>query len=433
MRQSRGSVIAAIAVFFIATVFQFAALPPADAHGGGFVTPGGHHIKTPPPVTPVPVDNVKDFGAVGNGVIDDTNAIQNAANDAHNRGIGVFFPAGTYLHANSITFNGVAVTGSGNASQLVSNNPANCAVFLTGSGPSIQNMVISTQGLAGASDPDDPQLSTLAVVNATSWTVAHNTFVQGTNTWGLFALQSTVGAVTANVFNGTGNSNDVAIVANIATNITASNNLTQNEAIGFTSNGSLFIAVLSNTFGNVSWPTLQSGVYLVSTINCTVAQNTIQMVNSNPGTLALVTFFCDNTFVQSNDTWGGFDGIEVYSAGSGSNVVTQNTIHNCGIQGITAANVGNSAVQITSNTFGECGLIASGPDPFFLNAVILVEGLAPPSSDASGATTFVQNNSYQGHANGLSTYVTSTFTSPPIPAANVAGNTQTQTSLGNHI
>jgi hypothetical protein len=433
MRQSRGSVIAAIAVFFIATVFQFAALPPADAHGGGFVTTGGHHINTPPPVTPAPANNVRNFGAVGDGTTDDSTAIQNAANDAANRHIGVFFPAGTYLHFSPLFFNGVAVSGVGSTSVLISNNPTNCAVFLTGSGPSIQKMVISTQGIEADSDQNDPQLSTLAIFNATSWTVAHCTIVQGTNTWGVFAFQSTVGAITANVFDGTGNANDVAIVANICTNITASSNLTQNEAVGFTAQGSLFIAVLSNTFGNVTFPTLQFAIEPISVINCTIAQNTIQMANSNGGTAAIATFFCDNTFVQSNDTWGGFDGIIVYGAGSGTNVVSQNTIHNTGLQGITAANEANSAVQIMSNTFGECGLLATQPDPFFINAVILVEGLSPPSSDASGATTIVQNNSYQGHVNGLSTLVTSTFTAPHIPAANVTGNTPTQTALGNHI
>ena len=38
--------------------------------------------------------SVKDFGAIGDGVVDDTVAIENAINDSPNRGI--FFPAGTY-------------------------------------------------------------------------------------------------------------------------------------------------------------------------------------------------------------------------------------------------------------------------------------------------------------------------------------------------
>jgi hypothetical protein len=41
--------------------------------------------------------SVKDFGAVGDGVTDDTIAIQNAINAAATEGKNVFFPAGTYI------------------------------------------------------------------------------------------------------------------------------------------------------------------------------------------------------------------------------------------------------------------------------------------------------------------------------------------------
>jgi hypothetical protein len=47
--------------------------------------------------------NVTDYGAVGNGVTDDTIAIQNAINAINNGGI-VFFPKGTYLVTASIYF-----------------------------------------------------------------------------------------------------------------------------------------------------------------------------------------------------------------------------------------------------------------------------------------------------------------------------------------
>lgn len=431
MRQSRGSARAAIAVFFIATILRFAAPPPAEARAGGFIN-FNHHIKTPPPVQAVPVINVRDFGATGDGTTDDSTAIQNAANAAASQGRGLFFPAGSYLHFSPVVFNGIAVSGVGNTSTLFSNNSSNCAVVLTGIAPSIQNMVISTAGLDAESDPDTPNLSTLAVVFATSWTVAHTTIVQGTNTWGLFAFQSTVGAITANVFDGTGNSNDIGIVIGQGSNnITASNNLTQNEAIGFFADEALFIAVLSNTFGNVTFPTQQFGVEIISLINCTVAQNTVQMVSSGPGTIGIYAQACDNNFITGNDTWGGFNGIILFGPGASTNIVSQNTIHNTGLQGITTANVANSSVQITSNSFGECGLIGTNSFPY--EAVILVEGLTPPSSDASGATTFVQNNSYQGHANGLTSFITSTFTSPHIPAGNVAANTQSQTTLPSNL
>ena len=41
--------------------------------------------------------NVKDYGAIGDGITDDAQHIQNAINDCNNNGGGIiFFPAGTY-------------------------------------------------------------------------------------------------------------------------------------------------------------------------------------------------------------------------------------------------------------------------------------------------------------------------------------------------
>jgi len=60
--------------------------------------------------------SVKDFGAVGNGVADDTAAIQAAINYVASLGGGVvYFPSGTYLvsAAVTITSNGLALVGCG--------------------------------------------------------------------------------------------------------------------------------------------------------------------------------------------------------------------------------------------------------------------------------------------------------------------------------
>ncbi len=47
--------------------------------------------------------SVKDFGAVGDGVTDDTTAIQAAINSMSSTGGRVFFPSGTYLVNSGIT------------------------------------------------------------------------------------------------------------------------------------------------------------------------------------------------------------------------------------------------------------------------------------------------------------------------------------------
>ena len=52
---------------------------------------------------PITVVNVLDYDAVGDGVTDDTDAIQDALYDAEEKGLPLYFPTGTYLVSSTIT------------------------------------------------------------------------------------------------------------------------------------------------------------------------------------------------------------------------------------------------------------------------------------------------------------------------------------------
>jgi hypothetical protein len=81
-----------------------------------------------------PVFNVKDYGAVGDGIADDTTAIRDtltAAAAAGDRGATIFFPGGIYKTTGTITVNDVALTfrGPGAGAALINPTSTNLPVF----------------------------------------------------------------------------------------------------------------------------------------------------------------------------------------------------------------------------------------------------------------------------------------------------------------
>jgi hypothetical protein len=415
------SVIAALSVL-AATTLQFFALIPAQAHGG-LVALSHHKIQTPPTVKAVPMNNVKDFGAAGDGVTDDTAAIQNASSNASATGKGVFFPPGTYLHYSSLTFNGIQVTGSGTSSYLNAGTNGNCAVVLTGQNVSLSNVLISTASLTGGSSISNSLSVGVLIQYASPFTLSNVVLVNGPNCFGVWVIQSAVGLINGVVFNGTGNNSDVGVLLAQASNVIISNNLFQNEAYcvySLLKGPSQFIAVVSNTMGNVTYPIKTIAISASAITDLKITQNTIQMATISM-VYAIELGLCDLCTVQGNNLYGGLYGMAIASGGPGGTVVTQNTIHYCGGAAIVCGNVASTTIQIVSNTFGECGLVSGNP-------VIYIGGI---SADASAYTTYVANNSYQGHTNLLPSYVACSFTAPHLPATQVTGNTQTQTTLPN--
>lgn len=86
------------------------------------------------------VINVKDFGAKGDGITDDTTAIQNAINSL-NAGCTLFIPTGVYLVNDIITVNKQNIKITGNKAILKANSNKNVLFQIVGQNISIDGMI----------------------------------------------------------------------------------------------------------------------------------------------------------------------------------------------------------------------------------------------------------------------------------------------------
>jgi hypothetical protein len=91
--------------------------------------------------------SVKDFGAVGNGVANDTVAIQAALDSGAG---GVYFPSGNYLVSSVEASSNTTIYGDGNASQLTASGTGNILV-VTGvsGGTQIENVLVQNLSFLG--------------------------------------------------------------------------------------------------------------------------------------------------------------------------------------------------------------------------------------------------------------------------------------------
>ncbi len=88
--------------------------------------------------------SIAQFGAVGDGVSDNTSALQQAFDYAAANKLSVYIPPGTYSHSGVVYAKGVAVTGAGSKSVLLASDPGNAAIYLQGSNASLSNLEVTT-------------------------------------------------------------------------------------------------------------------------------------------------------------------------------------------------------------------------------------------------------------------------------------------------
>lgn len=115
--------------------------------------------------------SVKSFGAVGDGVTDDTNAIQDAINNAP-EGTTIIFDKGVYLHDTiTVEKNNIIINGN-NTKHLLKNNDSACFKLLNSKNVIIENFIIEGNG---ASDTKQHGISSISGNSYDNICVRNNT------------------------------------------------------------------------------------------------------------------------------------------------------------------------------------------------------------------------------------------------------------------
>jgi hypothetical protein len=302
--------------------------------------------------------SITSFGAVGNGVTDNTTAIQNTFNYAATNHCTALIPAGTFAYSGNITATGIAVAGNGASSILKATNFANSALILTGTGGSISNLSMTS---AATTRLSTPQSAMIWVNNATKY-IVQNVLINGSPSVGIFSVTSSGGQVLNNTVENT-LADSISQIAG-ANNITVSGNRVLNSGDDGISNDSYIgdpgivnaITVQGNTVvNNVSG----RGLEVSGGSNITFTGNYVD----NPDGYAdmyIATESQWNTQSVSNVTVNGNTFVDggpnqgsaiVYNSEAGTNTITGVTI-----SGNQFVNPKLAAVQLTGSG-SETGIV----------------------------------------------------------------------------
>ena len=123
--------------------------------------------------TPTSLSPLK-FGAVGDGVTDNTSALQATLGAAKAQGLPVVIPAGIFNHSGNIIIDSIAVSGVGDSSVLAATNPATSAIILKGNKPSLSRVTTTVHPTARLGTMQD---SAISIDHATGFHVSNCTVI----------------------------------------------------------------------------------------------------------------------------------------------------------------------------------------------------------------------------------------------------------------
>lgn len=377
---------------------------------------------TAPPVIQSNAINVTVYGAIGNGVMDDTAAIQAAANAAAAAGKQLYFPPGVYNVS-------AALQMSSNATWIAA--PATVTLVATAGNPIItavetQNDTASGLTLAGSPSATVPQ-ALLIAYKATGFTLVDSTIQ---NTSGIGALFSDVNNTTVygTSFSNIGNNTNLALSAQgvAFTNDTAgdgNNNIVESSSFSsigldaISATGQTGFSAIANTVYdttiNPGWGTQNAaaaGVYGNNDTGLVVADNHIHGVSGN----GVDIDNSSNVSIYQNTVSGtGSAGIALYSSVNGTiswNAATNNDVlqHFQSVGGIVVGAQNASNIEIADNVSGNTGSVTTQP-----YGIQIIDG----QDITSSSLLIVQNNTLTGNSSAAISDPQGSYGS--IPAANM--------------
>lgn len=397
-----------------------------------------------------PVLNVKDYGAVGDGIADDSAAIQRAFDASFaSGGATVFFPAGKYFHRKPLLATDTSILGDsrattelqgasiqllsveGSVSKITISNKSDLAFYLNPK-PLLQisdSRKDTIQDVAFVGYGRHRDLIALNMLRTTDLQIDGCQFV------GTFRQLTCLESENVSIQNCSfSNASLAAITSNNCSNLTVSSNRVSRTANGIVVDRNVGAKVFQNAIEDCS-----NGIRITLGQNLSVERNTLQRILTS----GIVVERCD-ALIQANDIQlaGQFASVGIEALHGGSSRILSNRLNNCGLGIVVEFVTPGIGIQIVSNTIERViagGIrmqtIQTGTNALIDSNLLRDCGLrffADVISVDKGTLNFapvITNNSYSGGTNRLRYFIRCAQPSPP---AIVTGNT-TNTLLPSYI